>query len=100
MNLSKSTKNDWVRGKSKRPRRGVTASGASFPGGLNLQIEHHLFPGCAHNLYPKMVPIIKDECKKAGLAYTGYGGYFGLLPITRDMFSYLHKMGHQRPKAM
>jgi fatty acid desaturase (delta-4 desaturase) len=47
-----------------------------------------------------MVPIIKDECKKAGLAYTGYGGYFGLLPITRDMFSYLHKMGHQRPKAM
>lgn len=100
MNLSKSTKNDWGAWQIETSASWGNSFWSFFSGGLNLQIEHHLFPGCAHNLYPKMVPIIKDECKKAGLAYTGYGGYFGLLPITRDMFSYLHKMGHQRPKAM
>jgi len=100
MNLSKSTKNDWGAWQIETSASWGNSFWSFFSGGLNLQIEHHLFPGCAHNLYPKMVPIIKDECKKAGLAYTGYGGYFGLLPITRDMFSYLHKMGQQRPKAM
>ena len=93
MNLSKATKNDWGAWQIETSASWGNGFWSFLSGGLNLQIEHHLFPGCAHNLYPKMVPIIKDECEKAGVAYTGYGGYTGLLPITRDMFSYLHKMG-------
>jgi len=43
-----------------------------FWGGLNLQIEHHLFPCVAHNLYPLIQPIVEDECKKAGVQYNKY----------------------------
>ena len=93
VNLNKSTKNDWGAWQIETSASWGNAFWSFFSGGLNLQIEHHLFPGMAHNLYPKMVPIIKDECAKAGVRYTGYGGYTGLLPITRDMFSYLHKCG-------
>lgn len=53
-----------------------------------------MFLGCAYNLYSKMVFIIKDECKKVGFVYIGYGGYFGLLFIMCDMFFYLYKMGY------
>ena len=66
--------------------------------GLNFQIEHHLFPGMAHNLYPKLVPIVKEECEKAGVPYHGHPGIFGLFPITVKMFKFLHKMG-QKPIA-
>jgi hypothetical protein len=51
-----------------------------------------LFPGTAHNLYPSMQPIIKEECAKAGIKYNGFDGYSGLWPITKSMFSFLSKM--------
>jgi hypothetical protein len=51
-----------------------------------------MFPGTAHNLYPAMAPIIKEECAKEGIPYNGFDGYFGLLPITARMFSFLGKM--------
>jgi fatty acid desaturase len=63
-----------------------------FHGWLNYQIEHHMFPGTAHNLYPAMAPIIKEECAKEGIPYNGFDGYFGLLPITARMFAFLGKM--------
>ena len=61
-------------------------------GGLNYQIEHHLFPGVAHNLYPLMQPIIKQECVNEGIQYNGFDGYFGIVPITFKMFCFLKKM--------
>merc|ERR1712129_224693 len=56
------------------------AIGSFFTGGLNLQIEHHLFPCMAHHLYPSAQRIIKEECAKAGIHYIAYD-YF--LPISR-----------------
>jgi len=97
-NLSAKTKKDWGAWQIETSASWGNAFWSFFSGGLNLQIEHHLFPGCAHNLYPKMVPIIKDECAKAGVTYTGFEGYTGLLPITIAMFKYLHNMG--RPLAL
>jgi len=38
-------------------------------GGLNFQIEHHLFPGVNHEHLPKLVPIVKRLCEKHGIRY-------------------------------
>lgn len=68
-------------------------------GGLNYQIEHHLFPGLAHNLYPQVSDIVKDECAKNNLKYHGYSNLFG---ITRDLvacMSYLGSAPQAKPLA-
>lgn len=41
-------------------------------GGLNFQIEHHLFPGVSHIHYPELHKIIKPLCEKWGIRYTEY----------------------------
>ena len=41
-------------------------------GGLNFQIEHHLFPGIAHKHYPAIHPIVKAACEKRGIPYNAY----------------------------
>ena len=40
-----------------------------FTGGLNLQIEHHLFPSVNHTHLYKIVPIVKSLCKKYSIQY-------------------------------
>lgn len=39
-------------------------------GGLNYQIEHHLFPRLPHTLYPAIAPIIRRACDRHGIRYT------------------------------
>ena len=36
-------------------------------GGLNYQIEHHLFPSYTHTLLPEISKIIREEAKKRNL---------------------------------
>jgi fatty acid desaturase (delta-4 desaturase) len=43
-----------------------------FHGGLNYQIEHHLFPRISHVHYYKIKPIVQDWCKKNNIKYTYY----------------------------
>jgi fatty acid desaturase (delta-4 desaturase) len=43
-----------------------------FHGGLNYQIEHHLFPRISHVHYYKIKPIIQSWCKKNNIKYTYY----------------------------
>jgi linoleoyl-CoA desaturase len=38
-------------------------------GGLNFQVEHHLFPRISHVHYPALQPIIKQNCEKFGVRY-------------------------------
>lgn len=38
-------------------------------GGLNYQIEHHLFPNISHVHYPKIAVIVKETARKYGLPY-------------------------------
>jgi len=40
-----------------------------FIGGLNYQIEHHLFTGVCHVHYRKIAPIVKATAKEYGLPY-------------------------------
>jgi linoleoyl-CoA desaturase len=39
-------------------------------GGLNFQIEHHLFPRVCHTNYPAMSKLIKQTCNEFGIRYT------------------------------
>ncbi|HWC52111.1 MAG TPA: acyl-CoA desaturase [Chitinophagaceae bacterium] len=41
-------------------------------GGLNFQIEHHLFPKISHIHYPAISRIIKNACQEYGLIYIEY----------------------------
>ncbi len=41
-------------------------------GGLNFQIEHHLFPKVSHIHYPAISKIIKSTCKDFGFPYIEY----------------------------
>ncbi|MEO8711203.1 MAG: acyl-CoA desaturase [Parafilimonas sp.] len=41
-------------------------------GGLNFQIEHHLFPKISHIHYPVISKIIKQACKEYNVEYVEY----------------------------
>lgn len=43
-----------------------------FFGGLNFQIEHHLFPKTCHIHYPKISKIVKQTAKDHNLPYIDY----------------------------
>jgi linoleoyl-CoA desaturase len=38
-------------------------------GGINYQIEHHLFPNMSHMHYEKIKPIVQEFCKEKGYPY-------------------------------
>lgn len=42
---------------------------AWFVGGLNFQIEHHLFPNICHVHYPKLSSIVRKTAEEFGLPY-------------------------------
>ncbi|MEO9175140.1 MAG: acyl-CoA desaturase [Gaiellales bacterium] len=39
-------------------------------GGLNYQIEHHLFPRLPHTLYPKIAHVVRARAEQHGVRYT------------------------------
>ena len=40
-----------------------------FLGGLNFQVEHHLFPGISHVHYPRINKILRDTCAEFNVKY-------------------------------
>ena len=40
-----------------------------YVGGLNFQVEHHLFPFVCHVHYPKLSPIVKRVAEKYAIPY-------------------------------
>jgi fatty acid desaturase len=46
-----------------------------FSGGLNHQIEHHLFPNVNHCHLPNIKPIVKKLCNKYNIKYKEFNGY-------------------------
>lgn len=43
-----------------------------YVGGLNFQIEHHLFPKISHVHYPAISKIVKQACKEYDVPYIEY----------------------------
>lgn len=48
-------------------------------GGLNFQIEHHLFPHVCHIHYPAIAPIVKQTAAEFGIPYHEQPSFFAAL---------------------
>jgi linoleoyl-CoA desaturase len=66
-----------------------------YLGGLNFQIEHHLFPKICHVHYPALAPIVEEVCRNNGVAYCMYSTVRAA-PVSH--VRWLRRMG-QRPEA-
>jgi len=62
-------------------------------GGLNCQIEHHLFPGVCHVHYPAISKIIRSYCEEIDLQYNSFPTFTA---IYFDHIRFLRKMGQQK----
>jgi linoleoyl-CoA desaturase len=47
-----------------------------YLGGLNFQIEHHLFPRVCHTHYPALSRIVELVCKEYGVRYGVHRTFF------------------------
>lgn len=43
-----------------------------FVGGLNFQVEHHLFPKVSHIHYPALSKIVEQKCREFNITYNYY----------------------------
>jgi len=59
-------------------------------GGLNFQIEHHLFSRVCHVNYPTIAPVVEQTCREFGVEYK-YNRT--LLSAVRSHYSWLRAMG-------
>jgi linoleoyl-CoA desaturase len=48
-----------------------------YLGGLNFQIEHHLFPTICHVHYPELSKIVQSVCAEFGVRYEAHEGLLG-----------------------
>lgn len=75
-NFSEEEKQDWGIQQVLTSANWGGAVGNFFTGGLNLQIEHHLFPAVSFVHYPAIAKIVEEECKRADIPY----GHYATLP--------------------
>lgn len=61
-----------------------------FIGGLNYQIEHHLFPKVCHIHYKKIAKIVKATAKDFNIPYHEHKTFFGAL---KSHFTLLNQLG-------
>lgn len=62
-------------------------------GGLNFQIEHHLFPRICHVNYPALSHVVEQTCRDFGLKYREHPSFAAGL---RSHFRWLRYMGAVR----
>ena len=44
-------------------------------GGLNFQIEHHLFPRICHVNYPAIAQVVETTCREFGVEYREFSSF-------------------------
>ncbi|GAA1728813.1 acyl-CoA desaturase [Isoptericola hypogeus] len=62
-----------------------------FMGGLNRQIEHHLFPGMPRPNLRRVQPIVREFCSTLGVTYTEVGFFSSY----RIVVGYLNDVEHR-----
>jgi len=67
-----------------------------FVGGLNFQIEHHLFPQICHVHYPALAPLVQEACREFGLRYAVHATFRAGLA---SHFRWLRRMGRTQAAA-
>ncbi len=61
-----------------------------FIGGLNFQIEHHLFPRVCHVHYAALAPIVEATCRQFGVRYAAHHSFLASMV---SHFRWLRAMG-------
>lgn len=61
-----------------------------FVGGLNYQIEHHLFPQICHIHYRALSPLVKETCQEFGVRYNVHRSFCSGVA---SHFRWLRRMG-------
>jgi linoleoyl-CoA desaturase len=67
-----------------------------YVGGLNYQIEHHLFPRVSHVHYPALSKLVQESCKEFNLSYNSFPTMQGSI---RSHFKMMRQLG-QKPERM
>ena len=86
--ISKTERSDYIHEQvtTARNLRGNPATDF-FYGGLNYQIEHHLFPNMPRYQLKKIQPIVRKYCQDLGVTYYETGVFQSF----KEIISHLHK---------
>ena len=60
-------------------------------GGINYQIEHHLFPSVCHIHFPRIKPIVKKTCKEFKIPYVHHNSFKDAVSSTLQQYSNVAK---------
>jgi linoleoyl-CoA desaturase len=61
-----------------------------FLGGLNFQIEHHLFSKICHVHYPALSKVVEEACKEFGIKYAAHRSFWSAVA---SHYGFLVQMG-------
>jgi linoleoyl-CoA desaturase len=65
-----------------------------YLGGLNFQIEHHLFPRICHLHYPALSPIVEEVCRAHGVRHSSHPR---MRDAVRSHIRFLKRLGSGAP---
>lgn len=65
-------------------------------GGLNFQIEHHLFPKISHAHYPAISRLVEEVCRDFGVRYPEHPSFSAAMA---SHFRWLRRMGMPPPAS-
>jgi len=68
-----------------------------FLGGLNFQVEHHLFSRICHIHYPALSKVVEETCREFGVKYSEHRTFFGAIA---SHFQWLVRMGRPVPAGV
>eukprot|EP01114_Cavostelium_apophysatum_P022584 TRINITY_DN821_c0_g1_i1.p1 TRINITY_DN821_c0_g1~~TRINITY_DN821_c0_g1_i1.p1 ORF type:complete len:459 (+),score=74.33 TRINITY_DN821_c0_g1_i1:221-1597(+) len=60
-------------------------------GGLNCQIEHHLFPAISHTYLPHIAPVVKQTCEEFNIPYHTFPDYWTAI---RSYYLHIKALGN------
>jgi linoleoyl-CoA desaturase len=61
-----------------------------YMGGLNFQVEHHLFPRISHVHYPEISKLVEETCREFRVPFAAHPTF---LSAVRSHFRWLERMG-------
>jgi linoleoyl-CoA desaturase len=64
-----------------------------FAGGLNFQVEHHLFPRVSHVHYPALNKVVKEVCAQFDVKYMEHPSFFSAVS---SHVAYLKLVGNSK----
>lgn len=80
----------WYRAQAETSCTYGGVGGMLLTGGLNLQIEHHLFPRLSSWHYPTIQGVVRECCERHGVRYSYYDYIWTNI---RSMLAYMREVG-------